>query len=388
MKKIVLFRTIAILIILFNILNYFFLAASYSGGDIITSSTFFDHTMLNFTTSEDFIAYKFHISLKGGGLSDNQLIIGFIIPLIDIFLGAIILFFTPKCGDYMQIPYKRIFVTCGIGIIFHSFLFIFCGATTDVAYFILMFKGMILNLLYIIGYIVIIEMFRKIKVHKITYNEEYKTKLNIFDVAVIGILIELFLAFIYVTLVRRLIITGINRDGQPYKRYYGNFYFSQLLMMFKQKDYGLPGKVEGYPYMVICLIIIVIQMVLTILKTKYRQFIVIALSIVSIVVMTIGLNDIRDSFYVCYISDKGNGFFDIAGSGYYFIIALNLSLIIPYVWPKGNVDCIVIGAKEIEDIVNAETIRKKEKETENLLIIEDNSSLEENKGDDINEEDA
>lgn len=41
MKKIALFRTISIVLVLFNILNYFFMAAARTGDTITETATFF-----------------------------------------------------------------------------------------------------------------------------------------------------------------------------------------------------------------------------------------------------------------------------------------------------------------------------------------------------------
>ena len=355
MKKIILFRTIAIIIVLFNILNFFLMAASYTGINVKESATLFDHTFFNYTNIDG----RWHIV---GSASDNRLLPAIILLLLDLYLGFILSFRTPKYGDYLVMPYKRIFITCGIGIFLHLFLLMFAVSSSsyDEGYLNMIWKGMLWNTLWTIGYIVIIVLFAKIKRKKLTTNDEIKSRISVKDVIALSILIELFLSFFYVTLVKTFVYT-VSRDGLSHTMRYGTLYFSQFMMMFKQENfYNLPGKVEGYPYMIIPLIIIFIQIITMIIKPKYRTIIVGVLSLINLVIMTIGLCDMCDSIYPNYISQNSRNFFSLVGAGYYFIILLNIALLCVNLYPETDSNIIIVGESEMEKIVNEEYLKNSE----------------------------
>ena len=368
MKKIQLFRTVAILIVIFNVLNYFIMASAYTGFNVKESATLFDYTFIIFTNIEG----QYHVI---GAASDNAFLPVIILLLVDLYLAYVLILCVPKYGDYMNMPYKRIYFPCFIGTMLHLLLFVFSvpSSSHDESYFMMIGRGMLLNPLYIIGYLVILWMFYRIKRKEITCNSSIKTKLNVYDVIVLGILIELVLSFFYVTLVNRLVIRGINRDGIKYTSYYGNLFFSQLMMMFKEKNYyNLSGKVESYPYMIIPLIILIAQILLAIFKPKGKIIMIGCLSLISVVVMTIGLGDMCDSIYTNYISTNSRNFFDLVGIGYYYIILLNISIIVFYLMSIKYYDYIIVGAHEMEDIVNMDRIKKDEEENEkNVEVIDE-----------------
>ena len=373
MKKITLFRTIALLIVLFNILNYFFMDASYTGFNVKESATFFDYTFINFENLEG----RF---FKVGIASDNAFLPVLIVLLIDLYLFFVLLFNTKKTGDYLTMPYKRIFITCALGILVHVLLFNFSVASSshDEAYITMIWKGMLLNTLWIVGYIAIIVFFHKIYKHKICANDSYTTKLTITDVLVLGFLVELVLSFFYCSLVNRLVISGVSeRTGLKYTRHYGKLFFSGFMMMFKQKNYyNLDGVVESYPYMIICLIILISQILLVIFKPKGKKLMVGILSLISVVVMTLGLADMCNSIYANYINENSRNFFSLVAPAYYFVIALNIAMISVYLYPRVNDECIIIDANIIEEIVNAEA--KKKEENENEEVVDSKETSEDN----------
>ena len=377
MKKITLFQTISILIIVFNIFNYFFLTASYTGDGIKESSTFFSHTFISSYTID-------------GSAGDNDFLGFILIPIIDLYILYVLVFKVPKFGDYLAMPYSRIYAGCAVGILAHVFVFCFAIQNGDMPYFMGMFKGMLLNLLWIIGYFVIIEFFYIIKKQRLSHRNAINTKLNAFDVMVIGIMIELVLSFFYCSLVNRFVIHGVTRDGIEYTRYRGQLFFSQFMMMFKQKNsYGFDGKIEGYPYMIICLVIIIAQLIIAVLKPKKRVIILGVLSLINVVILTIGLCDMCDSNYTNFINRDSRNFFKLVGVGYYYIIFLNIAIPCVYLSSIGRTDMLIIGTDEIEDIVmnDAKKINEKQEE-DNIYVIEDyneNKTEENNEGDDINE---
>lgn len=370
MKKIQLFRTIAILIVIFNILNYFIMASAYTGFNVKESATLFDYTFINFTNIEG----RYHVI---GSASDNAFLPVILLLFVDLYLAYVLILCVPKYGDYMNMPYKRIYFPCFIGTMLHLLLFVFSvpSSSHDESYFMMIGRGMLLNPLYIIGYLVILWMFYRIKRKELTCNCSIKTKLNVYDVVVLGILIELVLSFFYVSLVNRLVIRGIDRDGLKYSAYYGNLFFSQLMMIFKEKNYyNLSGNVEGYPYMIIPLIILIAQILLAIFKPKGKIIMIGCLSLVSVVVMTIGLCDMCDSVYTNYISANSRNFFDLVGIGFYYIIILNIFIILIYLMSIKYYDYIIVGAHEIEDIVNMDRIKKDEEENKkNIEKIDENN---------------
>lgn len=378
MKKIQLFRTIAILIVVFNILNYFIMASAYTGFNVKESATLFDYTFINFTNIEG----RYHVI---GSASDNAFLPVILILFVDLYLVYVLVMCTPKYGDYMNMPYKKIYFPCFIGTMLHLLLFVFSvpSSSHDESYFMMIGRGMLLNPIYIIGYLVILWMFYKIKRKELTCNCRIKTKLNVYDVTVLGILIELVLSFFYVTLVNRLVIRGVNRDGIKYTSYYGNLFFSQIMMIFKQKNYyNLSGKVEGYPYMIIPLIILIVQILLAIFKPKGKAIMIGCLSLISIITLTLGLADMCDSIYPNYISQNSRNFFDLVGIGYYYIIILNIAILCIYLLSRTYNDSIIIGAHEMEDIVNMDRIRKDEedKKKKSNEVNDDNMENENNKG--------
>lgn len=364
MKKITLFRTIALLIVLFNVLNYFFMDASYTGFNVKESATLFDYTFINFENIEG----RWHVI---GAASDNAFLPVLIVLFIDLYLFFVLLFNTKKTGDYLSMPYKRIFITCGLGILVHVLLFNFSVASSshDEAYITMIWKGMLLNSLWIVGYITIIVFFHKIWKHKLTANDSYTTKLTITDVLVLGFLVELVSSFFYCSLVNRLVISGVSeRTGLKYTRHYGKLFFSSFMMMFKQKNYYVvDGVVESYPYMIICLLVLISQVLLVIFKPKAKKAIVASLSLISVVIMTIGLADMCNSIYANYINENSRNFFSLVGPGYYFVILLNIAMISIYLYPRVNDECIIIDANIIEEIVNAEAKKKEENEAKEVV---------------------
>ena len=123
MRKITLFRTLSIIIVVFNILNFFFMAASYTGINVKESATISDYAFYNYSNIDG----MYHVI---GSASDNRLIPAIVILFVDIYLLFVLLFRTTKASDYLSMPYKRIFITCAIGI----FLHIFCeGQPTQIA---------------------------------------------------------------------------------------------------------------------------------------------------------------------------------------------------------------------------------------------------------------
>jgi len=368
MKKITLFRTIALLIVLFNVLNYFFMDASYTGFNVKESATLFDYTFINFENIEG----RWHVI---GAASDNAFLPMIVLLITDLYLLFVLLFNTYKYGDYMQMPYKRIFITSGIGIFLHVFLLIFSvpSSSHDEAYISMIWKGMLLNSFWTIGYIVIIVLFFKIRKHKFTVNDSYETKLNLTDVIVIGFLVELVLAFFYCSLVNRLVISGVSsRTGLKYKRIYGKLFFSQFMMMFKQDNYyNLSGNIESYPYMFIPLLALIAQIVLVIFKPKGKKIMFSIISLISIIVMTIGLADMCNSFYAKYINVNSRNFFSLVGPGYYFIILLNISMVSIYFIPRRE-EKIIVAAHEMEEIVKYVAEKNEENKEDEETNLESN----------------
>lgn len=364
MKKITLFRTIAILIVLFNVLNYFLMDASYTGFNVKESATFFEYTFINYENLEG----RFFIV---GIASDNAFLPVIIVLLTDLYLLFVLLFRTRSTGDYLTMPYKRLFITCAFGILIHVLLFNFSVASSshDETYFTMIWKGLLLNSLWIVGYTMIIMFFYKIWKNKITVNDAYTSKLTITDVLVLGFLVELLLSFFYCTLVNRLVISGISEyTGLEYTRYYGKLFFSEFMMMFKQHNYyGVEGVVESYPYMIICLVILITQIILVIFKPKGKKVMVSVLSLISVVIMTIGLADMCNSIYTNYINETSRDFFSLVGPGYYFVILLNIAMISAYWSPRVNDECIIIATHEIEEIVNYEAKKKEENESKEVV---------------------
>ena len=374
MRKIGFFWTLSILIVLFNIINFFFLATAYSGFNVKESSTIFDAAFINYTNLED----KY---FSVGIASDNRQFYIAAVLVIDLLLGYTLVVRTPKYGDYLTMPYKRINIYCTLGIMFHMFLFMHSvpSSSHDETFFLMIGKGMLMNLLWIIGYIAIIEFFYMIKSKKLKAGDIYNTKLRCKDVAVLGFLVELILSFFYTSLVQR--ITRVNMYGT--KKYYGRLFLSQFMMLFKPTNYySVEGKVESYPYMIICLIVIIAQILITIfLKKKFKIIFMTILSVVSIIVLTIGVNDVCDSIYVDYISEKGSSFFNIASFGYYFVVVLNIAMLGTSLWSLSSSEGIFIGTSEIEQLVNEEAKKKSEEEIiDNVYVIN-----EEYKGDDVSE---
>ena len=355
MKKIELFRTIAIMIVLFNIINYFLMAASYSGLFIRESSTLFDYSFINFTNIDG--RY-----VKVGIASDNRFPFFVTILLVDLILGYLLIFKSTKKGDYLDMPHKWINLMCFLGILVHLFLLIFivASSTNDETYFLMIGKGMLINILWIIGYIVIFELFYTIGSKKIDYNDVFETKINVFDIVAISFLIELVLAFFYVSLVNRIV------DG---KIFYGRVYLSQYTMLFKTTNpYGLEGKVENYPYIITILILLFVQIALSIFKTKFKTVIITVLSIINIVILTIGLVDMCDSIYPNYISTNSRNFFILVGVGYYFIIFLNIALLGVNLYNRMYAKAIEKEKKETKNEENNDTLKKSDIE-DNIYVI-------------------
>ncbi|MCR5462392.1 MAG: hypothetical protein K6E87_04930 [bacterium] len=375
MKKLSLIRTVVILILIFNILNYFFLAASYTGKGVKECATLFAHTFINNTNLDGFFPIHY------GGIGSDNAFLGFLIlPILDLYFLFVILTDFPPSWDYVTMPYKKINIICGIELLAHTLLFVFAISSDDPPYFTMMFRGAFLTHIWFISYIVIFELFYLVRKHRMTHKTTFKKiKLNVFDVAVIGILIELALAFFYCPLVNRIVSVTISEDGIKHTHKFAEFFYTEFVMIFKQKNYySLDGKVEGYPYMIICLIIIVGQMVLAILKPKHKEKIIFGLSLISILVLTIGLCDMRDSIYTHYITkENSNNFFKIVGAGYYFIIALNIAIPCVYLSSIGKTDMIIISTDEIEDIVmnDAKKLEEKQEEHDNVYIINNENEI-------------
>ena len=377
MKKIKLYRTLAIIIVIFNILNYFLMAASYTGFNVKESATLFDYTFINYTNIDG----RWHIP---GSASDNAFLPIIILLLVDLFLAYVLLFNTPKYGDYLNMPYKKIFAGCFVGMLLHVILLGFSvpSSSVDESYFTMIGRGMLLNTFWTIGYLVILFLFYRIKRKEITCNDIVKTKLNVYDVVILGILVELVLSYFYCTLVNRLIIKGVSRDGIKYTNYFGKLYLSEFMMLFKPKNYyNLSGKLENYLYMIIPLVILVVQILLTVFKVKYRTIIVGILSLISIITLTLGLCDMCDSIYPNYINITTRNFFKLVGIGYYYIIILNIALFSVYLLSVSYNESIIIGVNEIEKIVKNDTLKNFTKDEE--TIEEDTSNKETNE---LNEE--
>lgn len=358
MKKIQFARTIALVIVIFNILNYFLMAASYTGFNIKESATLFDYTFINYTNIDG----RYHIV---GAASDNAFLPIIVLLFVDLYLAYVLLFNTPKYGDHLNMPYKRLFVGCFLGMLLHLILLGFSvpSSSVDESYFTMIGRGMLLNSFWTIGYLVILYLFYKIKRKEITCNDEVKTKLNVYDVIILGILVELVLSYFYCSLVNRLIVSGIGRDGLKYTNYFGRLYLSEFMMLFKPKDYyNLGGKLESYLYMMIPLIILVAQILLTVFKVKYRTIIIGVLSLISVITLTLGLCDMCDSIYPHYISNDSRNFFDLVGVGYYYIIILNIALFGVYLLSRTYSETVIIGAKEIEEIVKNDTLKNANKD--------------------------
>ena len=350
------------------------MASSYTGFKVTECASFSDHAFYNYTNIEG----MYHVI---GTASDNRLIPLIIFLAIDLYLLFVLLFNTPQTADYLQVPYKRIFITCALGIFFHLFVLLFSVSSSshDEAYLEMIWKGMEINQLWIIGYVIIIIFLYKIRRHNMTLNDSFTTKLKIVDVVALGILVELLLAFFYTPLVNRMSITSY-RDGIKHTAIYGKLYLSEFMMILKQKNYyGLSGNVESYPYMIIPLAIIIAQVFIVLFKPKGRTIIIGILSLISIIVMTIGLCDMCDSIYANYICKNSRNFFKLVGAGYYFIIALNIALLCVYLWPKRDSNEIIIGVKEIEDIVNYETKKKNNNDSSNNEEINGKENLTEEK---------
>ncbi len=389
MKKIACFRTISIVLVLFNIINFFFMAAAWTGDYAIESATFFDGAFNSFENID-----ARYITLGAAGRNPFFAIIGLVI--INLALLYVLVFKVKKTGDYLSMPYKSINFICAIGILFHMLIFILStpSCRNEEFYFKIIFRGMLLPLIIFVSYIVIIEFFHIIKKKKLSYNDSFKTKLNCFDVVIIAFLIEILLSYFYVTLDQRLIGHFVNKYGEEYTRKFGHFYMSQFVMVIKQNNYfGLEGKIESYPYMLIILFLIIGQIVVAFLKPKFRITIITCLSVINILIMTIGLLDMRDSFYARYINDFSRSFFDLVGPGYYFIIALNIAVLGVNLYSYNYEEPIIISVREIEAFVNADAIKKEEeaKEKEDIYVIKEDIIEEEkveDEGDDFNENEA
>lgn len=374
MKKIQLFKTIALLIVIFNIFNFFLLSASYTGINVTESASLSDYAFYNFTNIDG----RYHII---GSASDNRLIPAIVLLFVDIYLLIVLVFFTPIHADYLELPHRKIFAGAFIGILLHLLLTIFSvpSSSFDESYFTMIGRGMLLNSIYIIGYLIIIWMFYRIKKKEYLCNDSINTKkIKIVDVVVIGILIELVLSFFYGTLVNRLIIKGIDRDGMKYTSYFGQVYLSQFTMIFGQKNvYNLSGKVENYPYMIICLIILVAQIILAIFKPKGKVVIISILSFINVIIMTIGLIDLCDSFYTNYININSRNFFKLVGACYYYVIALNIAITVSYLISMRSYDFVIVGTHEMENIANIDRLEKEEKNEDNLDAVNEKLILKE-----------
>ena len=149
------------------------------------------------------------------------------------------------------------------------------------------------------------------------------------------------------------------------------------MMMFKQDNHhNLPGVVEGYPYMIIPLILIFAQTIITLTKPKGKTIMIGVISLISIVVMTIGLCDMCDSIYAKYICKESRNFFSLVGIGYYFIIGLNIALLCSNLYPENNLETVIIGAKEMQDVIDFENEKKNEEKED---VTEEEKNKEEEK---------
>lgn len=320
MKKIEFARYVSIAIIICNIFNYFFMAASYGGVYLKQSASFFENTFINYEPFERGLGYH---TLFTGSAS-----LPFILfPIVD----AVILFFLLKKTKnyliYSDIPYVKLFTSLGIAIILHILAFNVCNCTAqgEVVFILEIRHAMFINVIYIVGYFIIIYLFINVKNKRYTNESLMKIKIDLLQIISLSIIIELILSFFYTSIVCNLRV-WINPDPiyeiEPHFRKYGKFFFSPFEMTYKHGNpYGFEGKNESYPYMWVLLFCYIIMPLLSFLKIKKSELINIVLTSICIIIMIVSVIDMGNSIYVNYVR-KGANFFQIAGEGFYAILFL------------------------------------------------------------------
>lgn len=356
MRKIDFARFIVFLIVLFNIVNYFVMAVAINGNHIIEGTTYLDATFYAYEPLEN--ALGMHTGVGGG----NKVIIFFFYLIVDLILLYFITLRPLKKG------FRKCFVPiisfCVIGIFLHLFSFMVCipsALRDDISYFNMIGKGMIIGLLYIISYIAIIEIIILINKKQIRDDDVITSKYSVFDVISFSIIIELILSFFYVSIVKRYYVV-YNPGMNETRKYFNRYFFSSFVMGIKNGNYyNLFGKNEFYPYMWIILFGLIAELIFILVKNKATKYVVLSLSLINIILLIIGICDSFNSFFMRYVTTMKPNIFTVCGFGFYFVIILNIILILLNI--KNN-KIIVID----ENII--EKMEENNSNISNIYIIE------------------
>lgn len=313
------FRLIIWCLILTNILNFFFLAISYSGEYVKEGMTFFDVAMnLNLQIETRF-------GFKPEFLSSNSPFLFIPILIVNIVLIIILVKSSKNCFLKLNEPVKPLMIVSCIGIILHFLYFNFSIPNQEKTYMTLISKGMIGNFLFIISYALIIGfsvLFIK--------NEEKELKISKLGIISIFILVELIISFFFFSIVNnaRVWVSGYEEYGKKdHWAYYNRLFFSPFEMTYKHNNYyNLEGKIETYSYMWIVFIIYMVSIIVTFIKAKWAKIVNAILAFISIIFMFICAIDMVDSYMMNYVCIGEKTFFSCVGLAFYVIIILNIAL--------------------------------------------------------------
>ncbi len=296
------------LLLIMNILNFFFLTIGKSNADIIDGNTFFTSALFNnFPLGA--------VALGGTGLGDihyASAIMYFPCLIIDIVL--LLILYTSEHSQISKEPFSLYVSVATLGIVLHVFYFMCCAQHNYKSYLGLLFDGYVGNLIWVLVYIYIILISLKL------FDKPMDKEVNINMSLIIRLVLsfELILSFFYFSNMREYIYySDINAVGKNYSIYF----LTNNRMCFDIKVGEELYKGQGYLYIV--LITYMLSIGFGCIKNKILDIIKIVMPCLSIILLLIGVIVCYNSPLVAFASNRSVNFFEFASSQFVIIILFN-----------------------------------------------------------------